>query len=332
MKLAELARAKGHRLVAPIISYPAVSLTNTTAKENLTNGEVHFKTIREIEKRFSPDAVMAFMDLSVEVEAMGIPIIMGENESPTVREHPIKTVADVRSLPLPDPQKDGRMSEFIKAQRLMAQNLKTLNGSFVTGPFTVAGLLTGAENLAISTITDSAFARELLDFSAETVLRYARALAEAGAGFICVAEPTAVILSPSQFWEFSGQYVRRLADTLDIPVILHICGNTTHLVGEMCKTGAQALSLDSVVSFPELARRVPGDVVLLGNLDPVRVMVNLDPEGVRRAAAKLLSDMDGVPNFILSTGCDLPVQTPLENVDALCEAGRSWPLRASLAG
>jgi uroporphyrinogen decarboxylase len=37
--------------------------------------------------------------------------------------------------------------------------------------------------------------------------------------------------------------------------------------------------------------------------------------------------MDPYPNFILSTGCDLPQETPLENIRAFMETGRSHQIK-----
>ena len=63
-------------------------------------------------------------------------------------------------------------------------------------------------------------------------------------------------------------------------------------------------------------------MALIGNIDPVRVMVNGSPEDVKVAVRELCTDMQPYPNFILSTGCDLPLETPLENITAFMEAGR----------
>lgn len=35
--------------------------------------------------------------------------------------------------------------------------------------------------------------------------------------------------------------------------------------------------------------------------------------------------MRAYPNFVLSTGCDLPPETPLANIQAFMEAGRRLP-------
>lgn len=40
-------------------------------------------------------------------------------------------------------------------------------------------------------------------------------------------------------------------------LLLHICGNTQHLVELMCNSGAVGLSLDSKVDFNEIKNNIP---------------------------------------------------------------------------
>jgi len=90
----------------------------------------------------------------------------------------------------------------------------------------------------------------------------------------------------------------------------------------MCATGACALSLDSPVDLPAAASQVDPEVILIGNIDPVGVMVQQSPREVARAVRELLHSMARHSNFILSTGCDLPYETPHENIDAFMNEGR----------
>ena len=105
---------------------------------------------------------------------------------------------------------------------------------------------------------------------------------------------------------------------------LHVCGDTTRLVPAMSRVEVQGLSLDFMVDFHQAASKLPSDMVLIGNVDPVSVMLNESPDGVRKAVRKLLEDMAPYENFILSTGCDLPQATPLENIRAFLEEGRAY--------
>jgi uroporphyrinogen decarboxylase len=144
---------------------------------------------------------------------------------------------------------------------------------------------------------------------------------------ICILEPSSMFVSLRAFKCFSGPYVRQIVDALhatpeDPMLLLHVCGNSKHLVKAMCDTGVQGLSLDAPMDMVTTIEAMPEDVVLVGNVDPVSVMVQSSPEQVTSETRDLLEAMAPYPNFILSTGCDLPPETSLANIDAFMRAGR----------
>ena len=145
----------------------------------------------------------------------------------------------------------------------------------------------------------------------------------AGADIIAVLEPLAVLLSPKQFQKFSLYPFKRLISNLNNrPLVLHICGNTNHLIKLMCDSGAIGLSLDSGVNFEELKKIVPEKIALIGNLDPTEIFLQSTPDQVVEATMSLRESMKDVKNFVLSSGCDIPINAPLENIAAFMKAAR----------
>ncbi|MCR4427212.1 MAG: uroporphyrinogen decarboxylase family protein [Firmicutes bacterium] len=322
MRLADLAAKAGHRLVTPLLGYPGAKLTNSSLKQNEFNPVLHCESLTRLVERFRPDVVFLMMDLSLEAGALGLPVRFPLFESPTVEEHPVASVDDLEPFRVLDPLDDVRIRGFVRTMELMAERIDIPKGGYVVGPFTLAGLLMGASELAMATVTDPELVHAVVRFSAGVCRRYALALADAGADIIAVLEPTATFLSPRSFTSFCGDYVKEILDGMKPIMALHICGNTTHLIREMCATGAEGLSLDSPVNLATVAPIVDPGVVLVGNIDPVGVMVQQTPEGVEQEVRRLLDSMAPYPNFILSTGCDLPYETPLENIDAFMKEGR----------
>ncbi len=100
---------------------------------------------------------------------------------------------------------------------------------------------------------------------------------------------------------------------------MHICGNSTHILPAMAKSGAAVLEIDHLVSLDEACRLVPDDVALWGNLDPVSVLCNGTPEAVEQAAAAAVAAVKthGRRRFVLSSGCALAPGTPAENIAAM---------------
>lgn len=314
-------------LVIPLLGAPGVKLSNTTLKENLTNKDIQLRTLKLLVEKFQPDGIFPFMDLTVEAEALGLDISFSENENPAVRDHSIKTEEDLESVRLRYRGISGRMPLFIKVVEGLAKDLSIVKGAYTIGPFTLAGELMGVGELSMNVILNPDLAHKFIEFTTSVIKDYAEALLDAGADVIVVLEPSAVMLSPKQFEEFSGRYFSSLVRELKSPLLLHICGDTTHLLEKMSETGAIGLSLDSLVDLKEASRIVPDSIALIGNLDPVRVFLQSTPEEVAIATRNLLGKMRGVKKFILSSGCDLPVDTPLENIEAFMHAGRNSGVR-----
>ncbi len=307
---------KNKPLVIPLVGVTGVKLTGTTIKENLTDSNVQYKTIKHIYNRFKPDGVFTFMDLTVEAESLGLEINFPENDTPSVREHSVRDKVALKKMIANYKGISGRMEVFIDTVRKMAENIPVKKGAYVIGPFSLAGELCGVNNLLLNTIMYPEFTHDVIDFSIDVISDYTKKLFDAGADTVCVLEPTAMMLSAEQYTEFSRMPFQKLLKYVGHkPLILHICGNTTHLIPEMCKSGACALSLDSVVDLQEIIQQIPPDIELIGNLDPVNIFLNGDKKLITKATKKLKEEMKGYPNFVLSSGCDLPLETPIENID-----------------
>lgn len=312
------------RIVAPLLGNPGVPLTSSSLKQNAFNPELHARTISRIVERFQPDIAFLMMDLSIEAGALGLPVRYPLFESPSVEDHPVKTPTDLDALRVLDPLADSRIVGNIKAMELLAKSVAIPKAAYVAGPFTLAGLLMGASDLAMATITFPELVHAAIAFCQDICTRYARALTDAGADIIVILEPTASFLSPAAFAAFCTGPIRQVIESLGVAAkaVLHICGNTHHLLGEMAATGAYGLSLDSPVDLAEAASTVGPDVMLIGNIDPVGVMLQQTPDQVAQAVRSLMARMEGHESFIVSTGCDLPYNTPHVNIDAFMEEAR----------
>ena len=78
------------------------------------------------------------------------------------------------------------------------------------------------------------------------------------------------------------------------------------------------------VDLPKVAGMISPEVTVMGNINPTGALLNGTPEDVVNEVYGLLKSMEPFPNFILSTGCDLPQETPLSNIHAFMKAGRNY--------
>lgn len=323
--LIDIIRKLGHLPVVPLMGFPGARLSKTTLKQNVFNYGLHFRSLMALAERYQPDAIFPMMDLSLEPNALGAPVRYDLMAPPSVDGDLVKNEDDLEALFKVDILQDGRVGAFLETVRLMTRYFNLIRGSYVIGPFTMASQLMGASEAAKAIIKKKELLHKVLAFSSQVISRYAQALAEAGAQIICVLEPSSMVLSPKQFEEFSGDYLNQIYKAFDAIPVLHICGSTDHLIDGMVATGPQGLSLDAAVGLPEIARRVPSEMVLIGNIHPVEVMLQMRPEEVYQDTRMLIETMEPFPNFILSTGCDLPENTPLDNIQAFINAGRGLP-------
>lgn len=310
-------------LVIPLLGAPGITLSKTTLRENLTNSEVQYKTLSMLIDKFSPDGIFPMMDLTVEIEALGSETNFPENANPSVVKPLIKNREDLKILKGNWQGISGRMKVFIEVMEKIAKKYSIIKGGYVIGPFTMAGELMGANDIAMQAMLNPELVAELVNFSLEVISEYANALFNAGADAIAVLEPLAVILSPKKYKEFSLYPFKKLVSNLNNkPLILHICGNTNHLIKSMLDSGAVGLSLDSGINFEELKKIIPQEITLMGNLNPVKIFLQSTPDQVAEATKSLKESMKDIKNFILSSGCDLPLDTPLENIEAFMKAAR----------
>jgi uroporphyrinogen decarboxylase len=83
----------------------------------------------------------------------------------------------------------------------------------------------------------------------------------------------------------------------------------------MVSTGADALHFGNAITMADNIAKAPPDMLVCGNLDPSALFRMGTPDDVEAATTTLLAAMRPWPNFVLSSGCDIPPGTPLANLD-----------------
>jgi len=328
-KMAENARNEGRRLVVPLVGFPGLNMTGCSIKLAQQNYGEHFRAVKALVDAYAPDVAFPLMDLSVEANALGRYTVFPKGEAATVVKDAF-SVDELARSELINISFDTRLLGYVETVKLMSIGLPAsiLRGAYVTGPYSLAALLMGADEAAMETVLHPDDLHQVCQFTTEKIQEYVRLLIAAGAQVICILEPSAVMLGPEQFWEFSASYVRHLNDSCrytGVATIYHTCGNTMHLVDKMAESGVDAVSLDSPeagVDLPAVAADLSPDVLILGNINPTGSLLHGTPADVESEVTDLLKRMAPYPNFILSTGCDLPQETPLENIHAFMRAGR----------
>lgn len=309
--------------VMPIMTHPGIELINKKVIDAVKDGSVHYQAVMALRKRFPLSvASTTIMDLSVEAEAFGADIVFDDNEVPTVSGRLLTSAADVEALQIPTLDAK-RVPEYLKANRLAAAELDVPLFGGCIGPFSLAGRLYDMTELMMAMYIEPDTANLLLDKCTQFILEYCKQIKASGSAGVVMAEPAAGLLSNDDCQAYSSRFVKTIVDAVqddNFVVMLHNCGNTGQCTKAMIETGAAALHFGNKIDMAQVLAEVPSDIVVSGNIDPVEVMKFGTPQQVTDAAKSLLALAEKHNNFILSTGCDVPPETPFENIESLFNA------------
>ncbi|MEI6394381.1 MAG: uroporphyrinogen decarboxylase family protein [Verrucomicrobiota bacterium] len=278
--------------------------------------------IRTAEK-FGFDYVNTMSDPAREAADCGASVEYFDNQPVAIVENQalLADKTKLASLKIPDPLGGGRMHNGIQALALFQERVgkdKLIEG-WIEGPIAEAADLRGINTLMMDFFDDPAFVRDLFAFVIELELRFAREQINAGADVIGLGDAAASLVGPQIYEEFVWPYEKKLVDGIHAmggKVRLHICGNTRRILPGLGKLGCSIVDLDSMAPISEARQQMTPGQVLLGNLNPVAVLRNGDPAAVTAAIAQCHRDA-GAP-FIVGAGCEVPRDTPPDNLRALC--------------
>ncbi len=311
----------------PVLSFPGIQLIGVTVRELVHSGELQAICMKAIADRYPTLASVSNMDLSVEAEAFGATTRYSDDEVPSVTGRLVQSREDAERLVVPAVG-TARTGECIKAVTLATKLIKdrpVLAG--VIGPFSLAGRLMDLTEIMYMAVDEPETVHLLLEKATDFLIDYIRAFKRIGANGVVMAEPAAGLLSPDWNDEFSAPYVKRIVDAVQdesFMVVYHNCGNVIPMMSGVVGNGAMAYHFGNAISLPDAIARMPADRLVLGNIDPSSQFANGTPESIRSATLALLEKMEGHSNFILSSGCDIPPQSPLANIDAFFQAAADF--------
>jgi MtaA/CmuA family methyltransferase len=274
--------------------------------------------------KFGFDYVSVISDPGCEAADCGAAIKYFDDQPPAIDETQARLAdkASLATLKIPDPLGGGRMTNRVRGVAFFKERVggeKLIEG-WIEGPCAEAADLRGINTLMTDFYDDPAFVRDLFEFVVEMELRFARAHVEAGIDLMGVGDAAASLVGPAIYEEYVWPCEKKLIDgvhALGACVRLHICGNTRRILAGMGRLGCEIVDLDYMVPIAEGRAKMGPNQVLLGNLDPVRALRAGTPESVTAAVAEC--HQQAGPRYIVGAGCEIPRDTPPENVRALAE-------------
>ena len=312
----------------PVLSFPAVQLMGISVKELISDSNRQAEGMKLIADRTDASASVSLMDLSVEAECFGSHIVVSKDEVPTVKGSIVSTIEEVEALQIPQigAGRTGIYIDAIKKATQLIQDRPVFAG--IIGPFSLAGRLLDVTEIMYQCYDEPELVEALLDKVTAFLITYGQAYKEAGANGVVMAEPLAGMLSPELSAEFSAPYVKRIVDALqddEFLVIYHNCGdNTIQMIDSILSTGSAAYHFGNSIDMSEMMKHIPADTIAMGNVDPAGQFRNGTPESIAEETQKIMSACCTYPNFVISSGCDIPPMSKWENIDAFFGAVASF--------
>ncbi|MBQ9968066.1 MAG: uroporphyrinogen decarboxylase family protein [Oscillospiraceae bacterium] len=322
------AASAGHRAALPILSFPAAQKLGVSVEELVKSAELQAAAMACIAAETDAVAAVSLMDLSVEAEAFGAAVRFFPDEVPAVVGQLVSDEDEAEALEVP-PLTAGRLSVCVAGVRLARERIAdkpVLAGCI--GPYSLAGRLCDVTEIMYLCFDEPDMVHTVLEKATELLIAYGQAMKDAGADGLMMAEPLAGLLSPDMAREFSHGYVKQIVEALqdaDFSVIYHNCGNSVAcMLDDIFAIGADGCHFGNAVDMEAVMKAAPADVLCMGNIDPAGQFVQGTPETMRAAVKTLLDRCGKYPNFVLSSGCDIPAHAAWENIHGFFEAVKQW--------
>ncbi len=275
-------------------------------------------------RRYDMDAAIVFTDILVIPEAMGQPYGFPEGGGIEM-DFAVESADDVDALTTEGiAEKLDYVGETLELLRDELGDERALIG-FGGSPWTLATYMIEGGSSKNKRRAREWFYTERETFDAlmtkitDALADYLQMQIDAGVDAIQLFDSWGGVLAPDAFEDASIKWMRRLIDQIgdQVPTIVFSKGMHEH-TDALVSTGADVLGVSWTARLADVKRQLPDDVAVQGNLDPV--LMNTNPELVRREATELLEEMsefDTGHGFNLGHG--IMPQAKIECMKALVE-------------
>ncbi len=317
----------GHTPIIPWVPFVGVHggyLIGKTATEYLNSSELIVEGISKAIELYQPDGIPVCFDLQIEAEALGCELAWADENPPAVVTHPLAGKNDLTGLQVPGPLA-GRIPVSIEAARELRKKYPDIClYGLITGPFTLGLHLLGTD-IFMKMFEDPAYTKSLLAFTSSVSKAMAGYYLDAGCDVIAVVDPMTSQIGPDQFTEYIHQPVADVFSYIRSRNALSsffVCGHAQQNIDVMCKTGPDNISIDENIPLDYVKNICSRyGISFGGNMQLTLVMLMGSPEDCQRNALECM-DIAGNKGFILAPGCDLPMKTPVANIQAVSQLVR----------
>jgi uroporphyrinogen decarboxylase len=285
-------------------------------------------TLQPIE-RYRLDAAILFSDILTIPHAMGLGLEFVDGEGPRFHK-PVRSAADIRRLPVPDPESELRyVPETVRLIQRALQRKVPLIG-FSGSPWTLATyMVEGGGSREFRKIKQFLYEQpqllhQLLSKLTDAVVVYLNAQIAAGVDTVMLFDTWGGVLGAAEYEQFSLHYASLIAEKLNtrsngskIPSILFTKGGGQWLEA-MSRSGYDALGLDWTTHLGCARLRVGNETALQGNLDPIILFASR--ETIRAQVQHVLQQFGTGTGHVFNLGHGVLPDVDPAHVEAMIEA------------
>lgn len=310
----------------PFAGVHAGSLAGYSANEMLQNAAQLSASVLKAYEAYDPDGLPVVFDLQLEAEAIGCKLFWDENGKvpPTVLGHPLekeKYIPCDCTIPTAD---SGRFPIVLESMRTIKEKIGhqiALYG-LICGPFTLASHLRGPM-LFMDMYDDPHYVSELLTYCSKVCHQITNLYLKAGMDVIAYVDPLLSQISSDHIEEFVQPHYQERFCSLrkkGVPSCLFVCGDVSHNVETLCKMEPDCLSVDENVDIQKAqAICQKYGVVIGGNIQLTLTMLHGNTQDNMKEVVEIIDRCDP-KDLIVSPGCDMPYDVPIENGIACARA------------
>jgi uroporphyrinogen decarboxylase len=277
--------------------------------------------------QIGPDAAILFSDILVIPQAMNIEVEMKNGVGPWL-PNPIRTVKDLDRVIVPDVKDSlSYVFEAIDMTKKVLDNRVPLIG-FAGSPWTILCYCVqgqGSKNFDKAKefcFTQPEAAHVLLQRITDTTIAYLKEKVTHGVDAVQVFDSWGGMLSPTDYQEFSWNYIQQIVDALKPHTEVIVFGKGCWFaLGDMAKSGASALGVDWTCSARNARYLSGGNITLQGNFDPSRLFS--PPSEIKKMTTQMINEF-GKDRFIANLGHGILPNIPVENAKAFVDAVKEY--------
>ena len=305
----------------PFVGVHGGFLTGIDATSFLKSADEIVKGVSKAIDEYKPDGIPVLFDLQVEAELLGCELKWSENGPPAVVSHPLaegKSLKELKQISA----KEGRIEIAMNATSTLREKYPdvALYG-LITGPFTLALHLLGTD-IFMKLFEAPDEVNEIMEFCTDTTIKMAEFYMDAGCDIIAVVDPMTSQIDPVTFETFVTPYAKKVFEFIRKKGKLSsffVCGHAQQNIEAMCNCKPDNISIDENIPLDYVKDIALKKKISFGGNMKLTVVLLMGTEDDAREEALNCLDLGGKKGFILAPGCDLPMETPPENIKAVTE-------------